>query len=137
MFYALSRFRYTRLMVVLLIAALVAMGDLRRGGEQYVLGGSPTVGGGNQAVSGFVITNTNFDLNDTDPDQLDFVAFSLDTEADEVWVTLTSTGPITSPALPCIEDLVIPNDWECNLTGDSTTATNLIDYSVYASDQAG
>ena len=84
-----------------------------------------------------MITNTNFDLNDTDPDQLDFVAFSLDTEADEVWVTLTSTGPSTSPALPCIEDLVIPNDWECDLTGDSTTATNLIDYSVYASDQAG
>ena len=135
MFYELSRFRYTRSAVVLLIAALVAMGTYAAAASNTFSGAPPNVGGGNQAVSGFVITNTIFDLNDTDPDQLDFVALTLDTEADEVWVTLTSTGPITSPAWSCIPTVFV-NSWRCDLTGDSTTATNLIDYSVYAADQA-
>ncbi len=137
MFYALSRFRYSRLTIVLLIAALVAMGTYAAAASNTFSGAAPTVGGGNETVSGFVITNTIFDLNDTDPDQLDFVNVQLDTEADEVWVTLTGAVSGTSPALACIPSISTPLAWECDLTGDSTTATDLIDYSVYAADQAG
>ena len=133
MFYALSRFRYTRLMVVLLIAALVAMGTYAAAASN-TFGPAPHVGGGNQVISGFLIADTLFDLNDVDPDQLDEVAFSTDTVADEVWVTLTSTGPVTSAGIACVGDIT-ELVWTCDLTGDTTTATNLIEWNVYASNR--
>jgi hypothetical protein len=135
MFYALSRFRYTRLMVVLLIGALVAMGTYAAAASNTFTG-APNVGGGNQVVSGFTITDQIFDLNDTDPDQLDQLAFGTDTEADEVWVTLTGTVSGTSAGIACTATDATFLVWTCDLTGDSTTATDLIDYSVFAADRA-
>ena len=130
MFYALSRFRYSRLTIVLVIAALVAMGTYAAAASN-TFSGTPEVGGGSVAVTGFVISNILFDLNDTDPDQLDSVSFTTDVAATEVSVILTKAGPISSAGIACTF-VIVQTSWTCDLTAETTTATELIDLGVFA-----
>ena len=132
MFYALSRFRYTRVMFALLIATVVATGTYAvAAGNTFVT--EPQVGGGNATITGFDVSSVLFDLNDTDPDKLDAVTFTTDADADEVLIELeTLTG--RSGGISC-EFVVVKTSWSCDLRGDSTTATELITFHVFASGQ--
>ena len=132
MFYALSRFRYTRVMFALLIAIMVATGTYAvAAGNTFAT--DPQVGGGNVTITGFDISNVLFELNDAIPDNLDAVTFDTDVAANEVKIQLqTSDG--TSLGIPC--DPVGGNtSWRCDLGSDSTTATALTTFHVFASGQ--
>ena len=80
MFYKLSRFRYGRLTMVLLIAAVAAMGTYGAAALN-TFSSPPQVGGVTVTITGFDITNAQFDLNDTSPKQLDSVTFTTDAAA--------------------------------------------------------
>ena len=83
------------------------------------------------AITGFDITNAQFDLNDTDPRQLDSVTFTTDAAADEVWVVLHLVDLSITAGIACIGD-VPQTGWTCDLTGDATRVGQLSELGVYA-----
>jgi hypothetical protein len=69
-------------------------------------------GDGASAVSGYVITDVAYNVNEADPTRLDSVSFTLDANAGMVRIKLVETG---STWYHC--NVVSGNDWNCATPG--------------------
>ena len=75
-------------------------------------------GDGAGAISGYVVSNIAYHLNDTDPTQVDSVSFALNATAGAVKIKLSDT----SAWYGCSN--AHDNDWSCDTIGMSTAALN-------------
>ena len=133
MFHAVSRFRYTRLMMALFIAALVAMGTYAAAASN-TFSGTPGVGGGSQAITGFTISGLYLNPFNDDPSVIGVVDFTTDVSADEVKIQLETSSGLGS-AFPCIDAGVNGVNWRCNTTAIPQVTEDVIAVHVFASRQ--
>ncbi len=93
-------------------------------------------GDGSGAVTGFTVSNIEYDLNATTPSNVDAVEFDLDASADEV---LIETGGLTfsSDAGDCSIAAGPPVHVTCDTSGSGLTVTAITSLRVIASATAG
>ncbi len=76
-----------------------------------------SAGAGSGTVSGYTITNVVYNLNATDPQNLDSVNFTLSAAATTVKIKLVAAG---STWYNCT--VVLNNDWTCTTTGATVSS---------------
>jgi archaellin len=97
------------LFVTLIVASIASITYVFAAGNTN----PPDAGGdGASAVSGYVITDVGYHVNETDPTRLDSVSFTLDASAGMVRIKLVEAG---STWYNC--KAVSGNNWSCDTPG--------------------
>jgi hypothetical protein len=76
------------------------------------------IGEGAGAISGYNVSNIHYFLDSSDPTQFDYVTFTLDANASNVYAGLGAGGSIDYMTTPCAGG---PTNFSCDLTGLSVS----------------
>ena len=117
--------RNMKVLFVLLVAMVLAV-------SAYALAAANTVpttkaGTGAGAISGYTVSNVVYNLNASDPTQLDSVDLTLDAAATNVQIKLVAAG---STWYDCTNGT--GNDWSCDTTTPAQTVASLDELEVVA-----
>ena len=107
--------RNFKIILILLFVVVLAA-------SAYAFAASNTVpatqaGSGSGTISGYTVSNIAYNLNSSDPSQLDSVDFTLSAAAVNVSIKLVAAGSIWYDCT-----VVTGNDWTCDTTGASVSA---------------
>ena len=119
--------RNLKVMFVLVLVVVLAVGA-------YAFAAANTVptskaGAGSGAISGYTITNIDYNVNATDPTVLDSVDFTLSSAATTVKIKLVAAG---STWYDCA--VVSGNDWTCDTTSPSISLSTVDQLDVVAAE---
>ena len=105
----MKKFINTFILILFTAAVVFAV----QGGASAEAMAAPARGEGRGAISGYTVTNLEFQLGQ-DPTQIKAVAFELDDPARETWVSFDTTGPF----FPCQN--LAGTRWVCEVEGVET-----------------
>ena len=117
--------RNMKVLFVLLVAMVLAV-------SAYAFAAANTVpttkaGTGAGAISGYTVSNVVYNLNASDPTQLDSVDLTLDAAATNVQIKLVAAG---STWYDCTNGT--GNDWSCDTTTPAQTVASMDELEVVA-----
>jgi hypothetical protein len=124
------RLLYTRYALILLIVLMIIAGTV----TGFASAREPQKSGGEATgvVSGYMVSNVTYTLNQTDPTILESVRFTLDQDGSESMPSRVDVrfDHSTSTWYRC--NLGIPPNWECNTSGEYLHVADLNQLEVVA-----
>ena len=84
-------------------------------------------GSGSGTISGYAVTNVAYNLNSTNPANIDSVSFTLDGSATTVRIKLDAASSTYYPAANCS---ATGNNWTCTTTSPQATVAGADELSV-------
>jgi hypothetical protein len=117
--------RNFKVLIVVLVAMVLAV-------SAYAFAAANTVpdtkaGAGSGTISGYTVSSVVYNLNSSDPSQLDSVNFTLDAAATTVKIKLVAAG---STWYDC--SVVTGNDWTCATTSPAQSVSTMDQLEVVA-----